>query len=107
MNNAAHKPFGLMPLIVQPRLPGRRTAINRVRDALGALDKLTKHDLTNEYISLVEQFDERCKSDSRFLTRLSSLEQLIKRQSYHLQLDRIFSDEAIRTTKEGLLANLE
>lgn len=107
MIDVAQKPLGLMSLITQPRLPGRRTAVNRVRDALGVLEELTKQDLVSEYNVLVAQFDKHCKSDSRFLTRLSSLEQLIKRQSYHLQLDRIFSDEAVRTTKEGLLANLE
>lgn len=80
--------------------------ISRVMSAMAKADDLLK---TNFSVGLRPKLERACSPlrESRIITKMTNLECVISRQIFHVQLERIYADEAERTITEALKVWLE
>ena len=98
MTTNAQRQLGEKPMAVRH--------ISRVMKAVADADNLLK---TNFSSGLRPKLERLCAplNESRIITKMTNLECVINRQIFHVQLERIYADEAVRTIDEAISTWLE
>lgn len=80
--------------------------ISRVIAAVSKADDLLKTNFSKDLRPKLERLCAPLR-ESRVVTKMTNLECVINRQIFHVQLERIYADEAERTISEALKVWLE